>query len=82
MPLHPSVFDYLKPTERQMFAMQEQRDAAHRYADALQRLLPDGPDKTYALRKLREVAMWANIALTRTAEGGPRNDIAEPKDVE
>ena len=32
------------------------------------------PDKTYVLRKLREVAMWANVSLTRHADGAPRED--------
>ena len=35
-------------------------------------LIPDGPDKTYMLRKFREVAMWANIAITRNPDGSPR----------
>jgi hypothetical protein len=72
MSLHDSTFGYLKPTEKQLFIMEEAREAAKRYADTLQRLIPDGPDKTYTIRKLREVAMWANIAITREQNGGPR----------
>ena len=34
--------------------------------------LPDGPDKTFALRNHRTTAMWANIAVTREADGSPR----------
>jgi hypothetical protein len=34
--------------------------------------IPDGPDKTYLVRKLRECAMWANIAITRQPDGSPR----------
>lgn len=34
--------------------------------------LPDGPDKTYVLRQLRDCAMWANIAITRYPDGSPR----------
>jgi hypothetical protein len=72
MTLHPSTFGYLKPTEAQIIAMGDARAAAHGYARALDALLPEGPDKTYTLRKLREVAMWANVALTRHADGSPR----------
>lgn len=70
--MHKSTFDYLKPTDVQIAEMANVRDAAKRYAETLTGLLPDGPDKTYALRKLREVAMWANIAITRQPDGAPR----------
>jgi hypothetical protein len=70
--LHDSTFDYLKPTEKQMHDMEQARAAAATYADVLEELLPPGPDKTYALRKVREVAMWANVAITREADGAPR----------
>jgi len=43
-----------------------------KYAETLEELLPAGPDKTYVMRKLREVAMWANIALTRNPDGTPK----------
>jgi hypothetical protein len=69
--MHASTFDYLKPTDEQVATMQVVREAAKVYADVLAQL-PDGPDKTYALRKHREVAMWANIAITRNADGTPR----------
>lgn len=70
--MHPSTFEYLKPTDAQVETMAKARSASKAYADALVALLPDGPDKTYALRKHREVAMWANIAITRNADGTPR----------
>jgi hypothetical protein len=72
MILHKDTFEYLKPTEEQMLTMTEARGEAARYADYLDALLPNGPDKTYLLRKLREVAMWVNIAITREADGSPR----------
>jgi hypothetical protein len=72
MALDPSTFDYLKPTDAQMDAMVHAREAARVYADALYRLLPEGPDKTYVERKLREVSMWAMIAITRQPDGSPR----------
>jgi hypothetical protein len=70
--MHPSTFEYVKPTEDQMEAMVQLRKAAKLYADHLVTYLPEGSDKTYTLRKLREVAMWANIALTRHTDGSPR----------
>lgn len=70
--MHSSTFEYLKPTDAQVETMAKVREAAKVYADALNGLLPDGPDKTYALRKHREVAMWANIAITRQPDGSPR----------
>ena len=72
MTLHDSTFQYLNPTESQKDAMAAIRGAAHAYADILEAELPEGPDKTYTLRKLREVAMWANVAITRQPDGSPR----------
>lgn len=70
--MHPSTFKYLGPTDVQKADMEIVRSAAAAYADCLASMLPDGPDKTYALRKHREVAMWANIAITRQPDGSPR----------
>lgn len=67
-----STFEYLKPTPDQLKQMEEARQRAFVYANAMQVLLPDGPDKTYLLRKFREVAMWANICISRNADGSPR----------
>lgn len=72
MALHPTTFDYLKPSEDQMRVMDKMRSAASVYASAIEAHVPDGPDKTYLLRKLREVAMWANVAITRQPDGSPR----------
>ena len=72
MSLDPNTFDYLKPTPEQMSAMGECREATHNYARVLERVVPDGSDKTYLLRKLREVGMWANVAITRQPDGAPR----------
>lgn len=69
--MHESTFEYLKPTEGQVETMAKVRGDAATFAKTLQALLPDGPDKTYALRKFREVAMWANIAITRQPDGAP-----------
>lgn len=67
-----STFEYLKPTDQQMASMSAVREAAKGYADSLDTFLPDGPNKTYIMRKLRDVAMWANIAITRNPDGSPR----------
>lgn len=72
MSLHLSTFDYLKPTDEQLEDMDDARRAAANYASQLDAIVPDGPDKTYLMCKLREVAMWANVAITRYQDGGPR----------
>lgn len=71
--LHDSTFEYLKPTEDQIEQMAKARSATAQYANALLEVLPDGLDKTYLLRKVREVGMWANVAITREADGTPRS---------
>ena len=70
--MHENTFAHLEPTDLQKGEMQKLRHAAATYAAVLEDILPVGPDTTYALRKLREVAMWANIAITRQPDGAPR----------
>lgn len=70
--MHPSAFEYLIPTHEQLETMSKIRREAAGFARAIEDLLPDGPDKTYTLRIFREVAMWANIAITRNPDGSPR----------
>mgnify|MGYP001568287964 FL=1 len=70
--MHPSTFEYLKPTDEQIEHMGQLRAASKLYCDALGRLLPDGPDKTYIIRKFRELAMWNNVCITRLPDGTPR----------
>jgi len=72
MPLHSSTFEYLQPTQDQIEAMARVRAAAKEYADAIEIGIPDGPDKTFILRAHRQNAMWANVAITRQADGTPR----------
>jgi hypothetical protein len=79
MTLHTTTFEYLKPTERQLTAMLHMRHAALIYSEAIEENVPEGPDKTYILRRLREIAMWVNVALTRNADGSPRDDRALPE---
>lgn len=70
--LHPSTFEYLKPTDAQIGKMNTLRAAAKMYAHMLETHLPEGPDKTYILRKLRDLAMWVNVSVTRLPDGTPR----------
>lgn len=72
MTLHASTFEYLKPTDEQIAQMRVVREAAAQYAKVLESQLPDGPDKTFALRQHRETAMWCNVAITRHPDGTPR----------
>lgn len=74
MTLHSSAFEHLLPTPEQQLAMDVARSAAAKYANVLEQLLPDGADKTYVLRKVRETAMWANVAILRHADGSPRRE--------
>lgn len=70
--MHSSTFDYLNPTDEQKASMHTVRTAAATYAGVLLANVPEGADRTYLLRKLREVGMWANIAITRNSDGSPR----------
>ena len=82
MTLHSSTFEYLKPTEEQIRQMAGLRAAAANYARAVDEFAPDGPDKTYVLRKIREIAMWVNVSVTRLPDGMPRNDpLSDHKDL-
>ena len=74
MPLDPSrrLTISSRPME-QVGNMQTRAHAARGICSVpIEHLVPDGPDKTYILRKLREVAMWVNVAITRNPDGSPR----------
>lgn len=70
--MHPSTFEFLKPTDEQIAQMAKVRQAAKDYCDILEANLPDGPDKTFIIRAHRSNAMWANVSITRQADGSPR----------
>ena len=72
MAMHESTYQYLTPTADQIECMAKVRSAAKAYGDALDALLPDGPDKTFIVRAHRSNAMWANVAITRLPDGTPR----------
>jgi hypothetical protein len=57
----------------QLGQMAEVRARFEDFAQYLDGALPDGPDKTYVLRQLRDCAMWSNVTLVRTADGTPRD---------
>lgn len=71
--MHASTYDYLKPTDEQVERMARVRAAAKAYNDILDAELPDGPDKTFVIRNHRSNAMWANVCVTRHADGAPRD---------
>jgi hypothetical protein len=72
--MHPSTYEFLKPTDAQIKAMAAVRAAAKAYSDVLEAVLPEGPDKTFVIRAHRSNAMWANVAITRLPDGTPRQD--------
>ena len=72
MTMHPATFDYHTPTHQQLADMGDARVAAASYARPIEALVPEGPDKTFVMRRLREVAMWVNVAITRLPDGTPR----------
>lgn len=84
MALHPSTFEYLKPTDEQIETLAFVRRNFAIFAQILDKALPEGPDKTYILRKFRQIAVWSNISITRMADGTPRSeseleiDIGDP----
>lgn len=73
MNLHPLTFDYMKPTDGQVDVMDHLSKVTADYANVIDQALDDGPDKDYILRRIRETAMWINVALTRNADGSPRS---------
>lgn len=70
--MHSSTYEYLKPTDAQIETMAKVRAASKVYGDVLEQGLPEGPDKTYVIRNHRSNAMWANVSITRQADGTPR----------
>jgi len=77
-----TTFNYLAPSGEQLARMQRVRTAAQIFSRVIEQEVPEGPDKTYTLRKLREVAMWANVAITRHADGSPRIGIDRDPEAE
>lgn len=72
MAMHPSTYEYLKPSPEMVDAMAQVRAAAKVYSEVIERVVPDGPDKTTIIRTHRTNTMWANVAITRQPDGSPR----------
>jgi hypothetical protein len=72
--MHTTTFEYLTPTERQNEMMAKMRRAFAMCGNEIERLVPDGPDRMVAFGKLREAAMWCNVAITREPDGAPRTE--------
>ncbi len=70
--MHETTFLYLKPTDAQIETMARMRETFAVCTECIETHVPEGPDRTYLLRKLREVSMWCNVAITRHADGSPR----------
>lgn len=70
--MHPSTYEFLKPSDYQIALMAKVRAASKTYGEALEALLPDGTDKTFVIRAHRSNAMWANVAIMRLPDGTPR----------
>lgn len=56
-------FRYHPPTDEQIECYSRIREEAREFAHTLNSVLPEGPDKTVAIRSLRETVMLANSAL-------------------
>lgn len=76
--VHPSTFEYLKPSQKQLQDMATSRTCFARFAAELDAILPPGADKTYIFRQLRTLGMWANVSISRHADGTPRTDEDKP----
>jgi hypothetical protein len=57
------LFTYHAPTPDQLVAYEKLRGDARSFARAINELVPDGPDKSAAVRLLRECLMTANAAI-------------------
>lgn len=71
--MHESTFNYLAPTDKQKDDMAIVHGKFMELVFGMDQFIPDGSDKTYLIRKLREVAMWANVAITRNPDGSSRS---------
>jgi hypothetical protein len=58
-----NLFTYHKPKNDQLARYEKLRAAAKAFAEVIDRSCPDGPDKTVAIRKVREAVMTANAAI-------------------
>jgi hypothetical protein len=72
MDMNESLFDYLKPTNEQMLAMNGLRESYAELLSMIEQAVPDGAYRMLAVRALEESGMWANKGITRDNDGSPR----------
>jgi len=70
-------FRYHPPTPEQLVAYNAIRDAAKVYAEVVNQYVPDGADKTAAMRTIRNSVMQANLAVACYV-GAPRETVPVP----
>ncbi len=63
-----STFDYHKPDDGQIERIAEVRRAHKRLVVALWSVVPSGPDRTAAIRKIHESMMTCNKAIVLEGE--------------
>lgn len=56
-------FTYHAPTQEDVDKYLRIRSNALAFAKAIQEECPDGPDKSVAIRTVREAVMWANASI-------------------
>lgn len=56
-------FTYHSPTNETIPKYQIIREAGLSFARKIQENCPDGPDKSVAIRTIREAVMWANASI-------------------
>jgi hypothetical protein len=61
-------FTHHAPIEGQVERYTEIRDTGLGFATRLVELCPESPERSTALRKLREVVMWANASIACNEE--------------
>ena len=71
-------FTYHAPKGDQPARYTEIRDEAKKLAHTINRLCPDGREKSLAITNLEEVVMWANAAIARNPDT-VHEKIAEKK---
>ena len=59
----PEFFKHHTPTPEEVLAIEAIRHAADRFAQSIDNYVHDGPDKTAAIRKVREAMMTANAGI-------------------
>jgi hypothetical protein len=76
--MHPTTFEYLKPTDEQIDTLTILRANFKRTADLIESVIPEGRYRRLAITALEEAAMWANKGVTRDSDGTPRAELHAP----